>query len=123
MSRNIANKNQIKRMRRFWVETVFNKNTSFIVGSVYRHPTCDVIHFKNAFVSILKSFKVGQNYLVLGDININYNLTKLQDSLTIANHANHINSVGCVQLIDKPTKITANSSSVIDHICVLIRLW
>ena len=97
-----------------WVEIVFIKNTSLIVGSVYRHPTSDVIHFKNVLVSILKKFKAGQNYAVLGDININYN--KIKDSPTIANYANHINRVGCVQLIDKPTRITANSSSIIDHI-------
>ena len=76
-----------------WVEIVFNKNNSIFVGSVYRHPTCDVIHFKNAFASILKNFKAGQNYVVLGDINMNYN--KIQDSPTIANYANHINSGLC----------------------------
>ena len=95
-----------------WVKIVFNKNTSLIVGSVYRHPTCDVIHFKNAFVSILKNFNTGQNYVVLGDINYN----KIQDSPTIASYVNHTNRVGSVQLKEKPTRITANSSFVIDHI-------
>ena len=97
-----------------WVEIIFNKNTLFIVSSLYKHPTCDVIHFKNAFGSILKNFKAGQNYVVLGDINVNYD--KIQNSPTIVNYADHINRVGCVQLIDKPTRIAANSGSLIDRI-------
>ena len=77
------------------------------------------MHFKNAFISILQNFKADQNYVVLGDININYN--KIQDSPTIANYANHINRVGCEQLINKSTRITANSSSVIDHIYTILK--
>ena len=34
-----------------WVEIVFDKNILLIVGLVYRHPTCDVMHFKYGFVS------------------------------------------------------------------------
>ena len=66
-----------------WVKIIFDENISLIVSFVYKHVIYDVIHFKNAFVSLLKNFKVCQNSAVLGDINKNYD--KIQNSPTIDN--------------------------------------
>ena len=49
----------------------------------------------------------------MDDFNIHYD--KIDTSKTIEDYANHINSVGCVQLINKPTRICATCSSTIDH--------
>ena len=56
-----------------WVELTLENNDTLIVGSVYRHPIStisDLRTFEDAFVSIIKSFKTNQKYLVLGDLNI-----------------------------------------------------
>ena len=99
-----------------WVELTLKNNVTLIVGSVYRHPNNtanDIKTFEDAFISIIKSFKTYQKYLVMGDFNIHYD--KIDTSKTIEDYANHINSVGCVQLINKPTRICATCSSTIDH--------
>ena len=99
-----------------WVELTLKNSDTLIVGSVYRHPnntTNDIKTFEDAFISIIKSFKTYQKYLVMGDFNIHYD--KINTSMTIEDYANHINSVGCVQLINKSTRICATCSSTIDH--------
>ena len=37
-------------------------------------------------------------------------------SQNIIDYANHISSIGCAQLINKPTRIGKTSSTIIDHI-------
>ena len=37
------------------------------------------------------------------------------ESPTIDNYANHINDIGCTQIISQPTGISSSYSSVIDH--------
>ena len=86
------------------------------MGSVYRNPHNDNKSFKDAFVNVIKSFKANQNYVVLGDYNINYDKAML--SQATADYINHIASLGCIQLIDKPTRISQTSNTAIDHIYV-----
>ena len=52
----------------------------------------------------------------MGDFNTHCD--KINTSKTIKDSANHINSVCCVQLINKPTRICATCSSTIDHIYI-----
>ena len=59
-------------------------------------------------------FLLNQNCIVMGDFNINYDKATSQQN--ISDYANHINSAGCEQLINKPTRICQSSSSIIDHI-------
>ena len=99
-----------------WVELKINNNESLVVGSVYRHASTNIKSFEDAFFHVFKTFKTNQNYVVLGDFNINYNETPL--SPNVLNYANHISSIGCMQLVDKPTRITSTSITVIDHIYV-----
>ena len=99
-----------------WVNFKLNNSETLVVGSVYRHPNNVIKNFEDAFISVIKSFKSNQNYIVLGDFNINYDKVTTQQS--ISDYANHINNVGCEQLIDKPTRICQTTGSIIDHICV-----
>ena len=83
--------------------------------SIYRHPTNDFKCFEDAYIYALKSFKPSQKFLTLEDFSFNYD--KMDNSHgNISSYANHIYSVGCVQLINKPTRIITTSSSTIDHI-------
>ena len=96
-----------------WAEIKLKKNESLIVGSVYRHPNNNIKYFEDAFVNIIKSFNRREKFIVLGDFNINYG--SIASSPNIADYVNHINSLGCLQLVDKPTRITQTSTTIIDH--------
>ena len=66
-----------------WVELTLKNSDTLIVGSVYRHPintANDIKTFEDFFISIIKSFKTYQKYLVMGDFNIHYD--KLDTSKT-----------------------------------------
>ena len=89
-----------------WLEISDNTNKSLIVGTIYHHRHNDMGKFESAFVKTIKSMKAKQKYLVFGDIN----------SAVIDNYFNHLRNWRCIQLIDKPTRITQSSSTVIDHI-------
>ena len=62
---------------------------------------------------ILKTSKFNQRYLLLGYYNNHFD--KIGKSPTIDNHANHINGVGCTQIINKPTRHCSSCSPIIDH--------
>ena len=66
---------KIKDCEDVWVELTLKNMDTLIVGSVYRHPNNtanDIKTFEDAFISIIKSFKTYQKYLVMGDFNIHY---------------------------------------------------
>ena len=52
----------------------------------------------------------------MGDFNNNYANLKSISALTY--YDNHINVLGCFQLVNLPTRVTPTTSSVIDHINV-----
>ena len=52
---------------------------------------------------------------MLGDFNINYDKLNVAPA-SITNYANSINLLGCIQIVDKPTRITNSTRSIIDHI-------
>ena len=99
-----------------WAELRINDKESLVVGSVYRHSSTSIKGFEDAFVHVIKTFKTNPNYIVLGEFNINYKETPL--SPNVLNCADHISSIGCIQLIDKPTRITSTFNTIIDHIYV-----
>ena len=102
-----------------WVKLTLENNDILIVDSVCRHPNStisDLRTFEDAFVSIIKSFTTNQKYLVLGNLNIHYD--KMDTPKHIADYINHINCIGCLQLIDKPTRICTTCSSIIDHVYI-----
>jgi len=80
----------------------------------YRHPNSEIKSFGDAFVNVIKSFKANKNYIALGDYNINYD--RVVSSQNISNYFNHLCSVGCLQLINKPTRVSKTSSSIIDYV-------
>ena len=97
-----------------WVKVNLNNIETLVHGLVNRHPNNVIKNFEDAFVSVIKSFKSIQNWVVMGDFSINYDKVTTQQN--ISDYANHINSAGCEQLINKPTRIGKSSSSIIDHI-------
>ena len=90
-----------------WIQVQFRKFPSFIVGCVYRHPKALVVSFEylsDVFRNILLRKKP---IYILGDLNDNLlirgnNLNKITRNLNLK------------QVIDKPTRITRNSSTLLD---------
>ena len=86
-----------------------------VIGTIYRHPSAQYSHFSEKLCKTIELLnRTKTKYLLVGDINIDilkYNLVS-----NVTNYINALNSVGCSFHVDKPTRVTANTSSCIDHV-------
>ena len=100
-----------------WLKIVTNNSSkSFIIGSIYPHPTEDVVKFIDEFSECLE--KLGnekKTFYILGDMNININKTN-QNYPQADRYMQAITSNGAFSLITKPTRVTDKTATVIDHI-------
>jgi len=58
--------------------------------------------------------KKNQKYYICGDFNIN--LLKYNIAANITDYMNSVVSMGCNMLVDKPTRITSNAATCLDHV-------
>ena len=93
-----------------------NFKTELTVGAVYRHPgLTKIIEFINEFTNSLADLSQNKKvYYILGDFNINLNRDNRTNSANL--YINSILSHDAIPLITKPTRISNNSSTIIDHI-------
>ena len=93
-----------------------NFKTELTVGAVYRHPgQTKIIEFIDEFTNSLSDLSQNKKvYYILGDFNINLNRDNRTNSANL--YINSILSHGAIPLITKPTRISNNSSTIIDHI-------
>lgn len=94
-----------------WVE-VFSKNKSIMVGTVYRSQIEPISFWNNLNISIEKALGITKYVVIVGDLNenlLNTNLNNLRDIIMINNLTN---------LISCPTRVTHNSSTLLDPILV-----
>ena len=92
-----------------WLVIQSHKFPSFIVGCIYRHPHASQNSF-NYLLEVFSHICLRQKpFLILGDMN---------DNLLFPDNkaGNIIHDLSLTQLLDKPTRITANSSTLIDLI-------
>ena len=96
-----------------WLE-IEGRATNIIVGAVYRHPGRNISSFQDELHNKLLNLETNKlNYIVCGDFNIN----TLEKSSKILDYINDLNSIGCNQMIDVPTKFASNCNSFLfDHI-------
>ena len=100
-----------------WVD-VHSKLTFIVVGVTYRHPnesasSIDAVNERiNEVLLSLNNSK--KTFYCLGDFNIN--LLKISNLETVRKYANMLISCNCQFLINFPTRITASSQTLIDHI-------
>lgn len=88
---------------------------SFVIGIIYRHPNSSIMDFCDSIDEIfLKLTTDNKRYFILGDINID------TSSASMSNNGNHylnlLASHGVASLIDKPTRVTSTTATVLDHI-------
>ena len=100
-----------------WLEvSEISQKSKFIVGVVYRHPVQTHLNeflesFSHCLFNLSNSKKV---YYILGDFNIN--LMQENRSSFANEYINLIVSNGAVPVITIPTRVTATSATLLDHI-------
>ena len=101
--------------------TVFNTGKNIIVGVIYRPPGTDMDMFNNELSNHLESIK-SENKLcyLLGDYNIN--ILNYESHEPTAYFVNSMYSFGFVPLINRPTRITQHSATIIDNIFTKITM-
>ena len=86
-----------------------------VIGLLYRHPTSNFTEFQDKFTSILNQLnQTKQDYVICSDFNIDQ--IKLEKNSKINKYFNAVYAEGCMNLINKPTCITENSTSLLDHL-------
>ena len=104
----------VKDIECLFIEIVLNRLKIYI-GIIYRTPDCDVRFFCDHLMNILEKIKLrSQPCYLMGDYNI--------DLLTHATHnptsefLDMMFSNIFIPLVNKPTRITSNSATIIDNI-------
>ena len=91
-----------------WIEIMFPKTKSLFVGTCYRAPKNSAA--KECLENTINKLPPDCDTILLGDFNyclIGKKMNKLSEML---------DTQGYTQLINTPTRVTANTSSLIDHI-------
>ena len=93
----------------------FNSIKTIIVGILYRPPNTAIEEFNDSLNDILKQV-ITKNYTIylLGDFNIN--LLNIDSHSHSSDFLDLMYSYGFMPLINKPTRVTSQSATIIDHI-------
>ena len=84
------------------------------MGIIYRHPGYDFSEFHVSIIDCIHKLNQSRNkFIIFGDISIN--LLKYGKDLRVNRYVNEITSLECIIPIDKPTRLTETSSTIIDH--------
>ena len=99
-----------------WLELHQNKTKSFLIGYIYRPPS-SLVSWYNIFEKNLKcASKINAHLMILGDFNIN--LFKDAGNKKASTLSELCTSYGSTQIIERPTRVTNTSSTLLDHIYV-----
>lgn len=103
-----------------FVKVKTGKKDFKIIGNVYRPPGSNLTQFNSILENIMQQLSVNpvlkkaSEIILLGDFNIN--LLQHETHTDTADYLNILLENGQLPLITLPTRITANSSTLIDHI-------
>ena len=96
---------------------VFRQQSNIILGVSYRPPNTDINSFNETLSTILEKLKVEDEiFNLMGDYNINL-LNYSSHSLT-SDFVDLMHSYSFISLINRPTRITENSATLIENIFV-----
>ena len=104
-----TNLDKVEGVEDVWVSVQNRKLPSIIIGSVYRHPKASVISFEYMYDVFKMMCMKNKPLFIFGDIN---------DDMFFKNNklSKILKSLNLIQIIDKPTRITNTSSTLIDVI-------
>ena len=100
-------------------ESVFTEidittHKKLVVAVIYRHPNKPYHEFQDHIMQTLNKLNhENKDYLICGDFNIN--LLKHETKRSIDNYIDTLYSEGCINIIDKPTRITETTATLLDH--------
>ena len=103
---------QINGTEVLWLEIKFENQKPFLLAYVYRRPSSNNAWMSAFEQNLEKIYAEDRETILLGDVNIH-----LFDS-TSSNTRNWLqvtDSVNLTHLVDVPTRVTPNSSTLIDH--------
>ena len=94
-----------------WIEVQIKKSSPVVVGICYRNPS-EHVNWIDKFYTTAETVLTEYNEIILlGDFNIDLLKPQIQWQKTL-------DSLNLYQLIKSPTRVTANSKTLIDHIYV-----
>ena len=99
-----------------WLEIKIINSKSFLLCSVYRPPTSKSEWYDSFSTQIEKSLEVSDEIYIMGDLNVNVNRQNATLNCTKWKHITELHDLH--QLIHEPTRVTARSSTLIDHLYV-----
>lgn len=91
---------------------------NFGITGIYRPPSTRLDIFLQDLESLVLSLSMNDNEVILGDLNINI---LDEDDLHVTQYLNIMSLGGFLQCINKPTRVSINSSTCIDHIFLKIK--
>ena len=101
----------------FFIETCLRKNEKIIIGTIYRSPNSNFNEFEADLKTILhKVDKENKRCILMGDFNIH--LIKSESSDHVNRFLHQMYSSHIYPVINRPTRITANSATLIIHIII-----
>lgn len=103
-----------KEVESLWIDITVEKYKSITIGVVYKHPNYKTLDFTEIFYEILTKLNdENRNCYILGDFNIN--TLEKSSNQNIKKYTNMIKSVNFHNIIKRPTRITSNSATCLDH--------
>ena len=92
-----------------------NTAQNLVIGVIYRHPSSSLTDFQNQFIQTLHSLaKHKKGYILCGDYNVD--VLQRHSSSPINAYVDSVYAEGCLCLIDKPTRFTPSSATLLDHV-------
>ena len=90
-------------------------NKKIIIGEIYRPPNTNIVDFNNKYSSLLDKIKHEKKSLIIGS-DQNINLIKANDHPSTQEFLDINHSNGILPVIDKPTRVTHSSATLIDNL-------
>ena len=97
-----------------WLE-IFHSKKKYIIGGIYRHPNQNISEFSRIMESTLSQLS-SRKYpcIIVGDFNID--LVQYDSQRMVQEYLDVVTTNNFMPLLILPTRITARSSTLIDHI-------
>ena len=93
-----------------------NNKKSIIIGCIYKAPKLSLTHFNDKMDALLNQIsKENKDVYLLGDININLG-DRCSSNLQTQEFRNLLSAYSFIPLVNRPTRITSSSATVIDNI-------
>ena len=99
-------------LHQLWVQIHLNQNRSIIVCATYKPPNCHVTCIKDEFKSMfVEAFMMQPQIVIMGDLNCNLLNNSSVEAKVLLDTCNELN---LSQIIKEPTRITAQTRSLLD---------